>query len=196
VIISPTGCFIGDLSGLSGAYIDGKVIGDVNVENLHLGSSAAVHGDITCKSLQIDGGAALVGRLEISPNAPINSDYDESKSIIEGDVEEETHEFPLESPQKDALEAEEEFEEHQPSPVKPPPRRQYRVVLFIMEPQVDFYPGGKCGAKGSRDDAEAAERLADFIHAHMDDIDDIVITLDSHNVRLLALCTMLCAESD
>lgn len=171
--------------------MDGKVIGDINVENLHLGSSAAVHGDITCKSLQIDGGAALVGRLEISPNAPINSDYDESKSIIEGDVQEEAHEFPLESPQKGTGDdAEEEFEEHFPSPVKSPPRRQYRVVLFIMEPQVDFYPGGKCGARGSRDDAEAAERLADFIHAHMDDIDDIVITLDSHNVSTHAWGTL------
>ena len=88
-MISPGGCIIGDLCGLTAAYIDGKVIGDVNVEYLFLGSSAAVHGDITCKSLQIDGGAALVGKLTISPGAPVNSDYDENKSLIEGDVDDE-----------------------------------------------------------------------------------------------------------
>lgn len=167
-------------------YIDGKVIGDVNVENLHLGSSASVHGDISCRSIQIDGGAALVGKLDISPRAQIISDYDENRSIIEGDIENDD-EFPLEdtieSPRQDSLDDqdEEDLPEIQRSPEKPPPRRQYRVVLFIMEPQVDFYPGGKCGAKGGNDIA-AAERLADFINSHMDDIDEIVVSLDSHNV--------------
>lgn len=176
---------MGDLTGLTAAFIDGKVIGDVNVEYLHLGSSASIHGDITCKSLQIDGGAALVGKLEISPHAMVSSEYDENKSIIDGDLDHEKDEFPLEdtneSPRNDDFGNEEASERN--SPEKPPPRREYRVVLFIMEPQVDFYPGGKCGCKGASDDTEAAERLADFIHAHMEDIDEIVVSLDSHNVR-------------
>lgn len=154
------------------------------MENLYLGNSASVHGDITCRTIQIDGGAALVGKLEISPQAQITSEYDENKSIIEGDLEEED-EFPIEdeeqSPRAELFEEEEEQDSYA-SPAKPPPRREYRVVLFIMEPQVDFYPGGKCGAKGSNEDSEKAERLADFIHSHMEDIDEIVVSLDSHNV--------------
>lgn len=175
---------------MTAAFIDGKVIGDVNVEYLHLGSSASVHGDIICKSLQIDGGAALVGKLEISPHATVNSEYDENKSIIEGDVEDEKDEFPLEDTEespRDFVDNDEVSERN--SPEKPPPRREYRVVLFIMEPQVDFYPGGKCGCKGASDDTEAAERLADFIHAHMDDIDEIVVSLDSHNVSHRLICS-------
>ena len=193
IVISPGGCFVGDLSGFSSVYIDGKVVGDVNVENLYLGSSASVHGDISCKSIQIDGGAALVGKLEISPQAQVISDYDENKSIIEGDIEME-EEFPITeeeiaSPRGELFHEEEEAENEENSYHSPaktlPKRREYRVVLFIMEPQVDFYPGGKCGARGTNDDTEKAEILADFIHSHMDDIDEIVVSLDSHNVSYL-----------
>jgi len=167
-------------------YIDGKVVGDVNVENLYLGSSASVHGDVSCKTIQIDGGAALVGKLEISPHALVTSDYDENKSIIEGDIEVE-EEFPITdeevaSPRGELFQEDENDQNSYHSPVKPAPRREYRVVLFIMEPQVDFYPGGKCGARGASNDTEKAEILADYIHSHMDDIDEIVVSLDSHNV--------------
>lgn len=189
IVISPGGCFIGDLTGFNSVYIDGKVVGDVNVENLYLGSSASVHGDISCKTIQIDGGAALVGKLEISPHAQIISDYDENKSIIEGDIEME-EEFPITDEEvaspRGELFHEDENDENSSyhSPAKPVvKRREYRVVLFIMEPQVDFYPGGKCGARGANNDTEKAEVLADFIHSHMDDIDEIVVSLDSHNVR-------------
>jgi hypothetical protein len=123
----------------------------------------------------------LVGRLEVSPRTMINSDYDESKSLIEGDVDNEDDVESLHS--RSPVKAEQSYEEEQePSPAQGPPKRTYKAVLFIMEPQVDFYPGGKCGAKGSAADVQAAQRIAEFIHSHMDDIDDIVITLDSHNV--------------
>lgn len=193
--------FLGDLVGLSGAFIDGKLIGDVNVESVHLGSSAAVHGDVTCRSLQMDGGAAVVGRLEVSPRTLINSDYDETKSIIEGNADNETDGASLGSPSPAKPEPSYE-EEKEPSPIKPVPKKNYRTVLFIMEPQVDFYPGGKCGGKGPvGDDQQAADRMAEFIYSHIDDIDDIVITLDSHNVGLSFCCpfryhlavTLLCA---
>uniref|UniRef100_A0A7S3HKF8 Uncharacterized protein n=1 Tax=Spumella elongata TaxID=89044 RepID=A0A7S3HKF8_9STRA len=185
IVISPGGCFIGDLSGFNSVYIDGKVVGDVIVENLYLGSSASVHGDISCKTIQIDGGAALVGKLEISPHALVTSDYDENKSIIEGDIEME-EEFPITdeevaSPRGELFQEDENDQDSYHSPAKPAPRREYRVVLFIMEPQVDFYPGGKCGARGGSNDTEKAEILADFIHSHLDDIDEIVVSLDSHN---------------
>ena len=193
IVISPGGCFIGDLSGFHSVYIDGKVVGDVNVENLYLGSSASVHGDISCKTIQIDGGAALVGKLEISPHALVTSDYDENKSIIEGDIEVE-EEFPITdeevaSPRGELFQEDENDQESYHSPVKPAPRREYRVVLFIMEPQVDFYPGGKCGARGASNDTEKAEILADFIHSHLDDIDEIVVSLDSHNVSSFCFTT-------
>ena len=190
MIISPTGCYRGDLTGINAAFINGKVIGDINVENLHLGSCAAVHGDIACKTIEIDAGAALVGRLEISPQAMINSDYDECKSIIDdGELDLEREDSSPRSPTKKLRssennftdENEEEMKQNSPEKIQIP-RRQYRVVLFIMEPQIDFYPGGKCGIKNSSQDSEAAEILADFINCHMDDIDEIVVTLDAHNV--------------
>jgi hypothetical protein len=64
-----------------------------------------------------------------------------------------------------------------------------------MEPQVDFYPGGKCyhhhGHGGQHEEHysessdQFAENLAEFIQGHMEDIDEIVISLDSHNVSEL-----------
>mmetsp|Transcript_19388 Transcript_19388/g.32412 ORF Transcript_19388/g.32412 Transcript_19388/m.32412 type:complete len:568 (+) Transcript_19388:80-1783(+) len=208
IVVSPGGCFIGDLSGLVAAYIDGKVIGDVNVEELYLGSSAAVHGDVTCKSLQIDGGASIVGQLQVSPKAPVNSEYDENRSIVDLEKDDEDGGFPLDDDEQDrannpAEEDREEgdAEETNESPPKPsvaPPeqqqKRDYKVILFVMEPQIDFYPGGSCWESAKVTSAEIKEeemkmmRLSDFITSHMDEIDEIVISLDSHNRINIAHC--------
>ncbi len=56
------------------------------------------------------------------------------------------------------------------------------MVLLIIEPQKDFYKGGSCFKHHNRLVPDHEENLAKFIQEHKDDIDDIVVPLDSHNV--------------
>ncbi|EQC37429.1 hypothetical protein SDRG_05032 [Saprolegnia diclina VS20] len=51
------------------------------------------------------------------------------------------------------------------------------LALFIIDPQVDFHPGGSLAIPTANDDAE---RTAVFIRKHMGAITQLVITLDSH----------------
>jgi hypothetical protein len=183
------------------------------VDFLHLGCNGAVHGDSVCRSIRIDPGASIIGKLQISTQTAITSEYEENKSIIEGDVEDEPDGFAIEDGDDPNLMDDENNDNEGSgsnsnsvanSPKKartvelvepPPPRRDYKVVLFIMEPQVDFYPGGKCyhhhGHGGQHEEHfsdssdQFAENLAEFIQGHMEDIDEIVISLDSHNVSEL-----------
>lgn len=64
-----------------------------------------------------------------------------------------------------------------------PSRLTDKNVLFIIDPQVDFLPSGKMPVPGS---AEDADRIADMIMKHVDDIDEIYVTLDSHNRNHIA----------
>jgi hypothetical protein len=59
-----------------------------------------------------------------------------------------------------------------------PSRLTDKIVLFIIDPQVDFLPTGSLGVPGSDEDAE---RIAALIMEHVDEIDEIYVTLDSHN---------------
>ncbi|KAG5177283.1 hypothetical protein JKP88DRAFT_265053 [Tribonema minus] len=52
------------------------------------------------------------------------------------------------------------------------------AVLLIIDPQVDFHPGGSLAVAGADADAE---RIAAFLRRHEQDIDDVVVTLDSHH---------------
>jgi len=211
IVISPGGCFLGDLTGLAAAYIDGKVVGDVSVERLVLGSQAAVHGDVTCRALRIEGGASIVGLLTVSPKAAVPSEYDEHRSLVDV-LEDPLDGFSLEeddggdgdegsgSPVRSASrhDSPSPAASRSSSPMRPA-RRDYRVVLLVLEPQVDFYPGGSCGpgfplvdlgmgGGGEQElgaDGSAMQRLSDAILLNMEGIDEIVISLDSHNVRPL-----------
>ena len=51
------------------------------------------------------------------------------------------------------------------------------TTLLIIDPQNDFHPGGTLAIPTADSDAE---RIACFVRKHMDGIDQIVITLDSH----------------
>eukprot|EP00601_Ochromonadales_sp_CCMP2298_P000343 CAMPEP_0173178384 /NCGR_PEP_ID=MMETSP1141-20130122/5507_1 /TAXON_ID=483371 /ORGANISM="non described non described, Strain CCMP2298" /LENGTH=577 /DNA_ID=CAMNT_0014100871 /DNA_START=138 /DNA_END=1871 /DNA_ORIENTATION=- len=207
IVISPGGCFLGDLTGLAAAYIDGKVVGDVSVERLVLGSQAAVHGDVTCRALRIEGGASIVGLLTVSPKAAVPSEYDEHRSLVDV-LEDPLDGFSLEeddggdgdegsgSPVRSASrhDSPSPAASRSSSPMRPA-RRDYRVVLLVLEPQVDFYPGGSCGpgfplvdlgmgGGGEQElgaDGSAMQRLSDAILLNMEGIDEIVISLDSHN---------------
>jgi len=52
------------------------------------------------------------------------------------------------------------------------------TTFLIIDPQVDFHGGGSLAVAGADEDAQ---RTADLIAAKMDDIEQIVITLDTHN---------------
>jgi len=51
-------------------------------------------------------------------------------------------------------------------------------LLVIVDPQIDFYPGGSLAIAGADKDAE---RTAAMIRKNMDKIDHIAVTMDSHN---------------
>ena len=54
-----------------------------------------------------------------------------------------------------------------------------KVILLIIDPQVDFHPGGSLAIANANDDSE---RTASLILNNIDHIDDIVVTLDTHHV--------------
>lgn len=54
-----------------------------------------------------------------------------------------------------------------------------KVILLIIDPQVDFHPGGSLAISGANDDSE---RTSSLILNNIDTIDEIVVTLDTHHV--------------
>ena len=53
-----------------------------------------------------------------------------------------------------------------------------KVILFIIDPQNDFHPGGSLGINGANEDSQ---RTADLIRDNMKTISNIYISLDSHH---------------
>ena len=51
-------------------------------------------------------------------------------------------------------------------------------ILFIIDPQNDFHPGGSLGVPGAHEDSQ---RIANFIRSNRDAIDEIYVSLDSHH---------------
>ncbi len=56
-------------------------------------------------------------------------------------------------------------------------------ILLIIDPQIDFHPGGSLAVAGANEDTE---RIAAFINRHISAIDEIYVTLDSHHVGCFA----------
>lgn len=52
-----------------------------------------------------------------------------------------------------------------------------KTALLIIDPQVDFHEGGSLGVPGATEDTR---RLCEFLRQHKDSVDDIFVTLDSH----------------
>ena len=51
-------------------------------------------------------------------------------------------------------------------------------TLFIIDPQIDFHPGGSLGVPGAHEDSA---KIAAFIRDNADKIDQIIVSLDSHH---------------
>lgn len=56
-------------------------------------------------------------------------------------------------------------------------------VLIIIDPQVDFHPGGSLGIEGANEDSQ---RIADMIKKNIHSLDEIYVTLDSHHRNHIA----------
>ena len=57
------------------------------------------------------------------------------------------------------------------------------VCLVVIDPQNDFHEGGALAVPGAVEDTE---RTAAFLTKHVDRIDSVVVTLDSHQVNHIA----------
>lgn len=68
-----------------------------------------------------------------------------------------------------------------------------KITMLIIDPQVDFHPGGSLGIPNANNDAE---RTAGFILDHLDDIDQIIVTLDSHHRMHIAHSMVWLDEND
>lgn len=51
-------------------------------------------------------------------------------------------------------------------------------ILFIIDPQIDFHPGGNLGVPGAHEDSA---NIAEFIRTNASEIDEIIVSLDSHH---------------
>ncbi len=54
-----------------------------------------------------------------------------------------------------------------------------KIILLIIDPQVDFHGGGSLAVNGADGDSE---RIATFIRSNVKNIDEIIVTMDSHHV--------------
>ena len=59
----------------------------------------------------------------------------------------------------------------------------YKLTLLIIDPQVDFHPGGSLAVPTANEDSL---RIQQFIRDYIDDIEDIVVTQDSHHLNHIA----------
>ena len=75
LIIGRTGHLTANVKGMNTMVVDGGVVvGDISGERLKLMGTAAVHGNITCKSLVVEESATVVGVLNVNPQAPLEID--------------------------------------------------------------------------------------------------------------------------
>ncbi len=61
-MVGSTGILKANILNISAVLVQGTIIGNIgNCEAVILRSSARVHGDITCKTIEIEPGAVVVG---------------------------------------------------------------------------------------------------------------------------------------
>lgn len=70
IIIGTTGVLVGNVLGMNEVVVQGRVVGDIQVESLELKATAQIFGNITAKKLSMEGGATVVGQLNVNPYAP------------------------------------------------------------------------------------------------------------------------------
>ena len=202
LIIGEHGTLVGNVLGLGCMLVEGKVIGNINVESLCLLETATVHGDVAARSVDIKSSATIVGNLHISAFDPlavvdpatgrIDPTRRKGKFLMSDADAEAVHKdakarrkkarkaarkAAKESGQEMHDETKSEDDDSDDELTKPQVRRK-RTTLYIIDPQNDFHSSGSCAISGADQDAE---RIAEFIYANMVSIDEIFVTLDSHH---------------
>jgi len=201
LIIGESGTLVGNVLGLGCMLVEGKVVGNINVESLCLLDTAVVHGDIAARSADIKHSATVVGNLHISAFEPlavidpatgaIDPSRRQGKFLLTDDDAEvayrgakDRRKKARKAAKKAAREAGEELKENsddhtdEEAEVGPAPVRRKKTTLYIVDPQNDFHGSGSCAVNGADEDAE---RIAEFIYSNMTSIDEIFVTLDSHH---------------
>mmetsp|Transcript_16584 Transcript_16584/g.24953 ORF Transcript_16584/g.24953 Transcript_16584/m.24953 type:complete len:345 (+) Transcript_16584:142-1176(+) len=74
LIVGSQGKVTGDIVNIETLLVDGQIVGNINVQNLHLRGYASVFGDISCRSIQIDPTAVVVGDVNVHNHAPTRID--------------------------------------------------------------------------------------------------------------------------
>lgn len=164
------------------------MVGNIFVEDLYLGSNAVLYGDVQCKTIKIEYGASIVGQLLVSTDFTLlnHGESNESKSIIEH------NDLHNQITSTEEVEEEESIDDQHFGFYRKPPKKAYRSLVVIVEPQVDFYPGGSIYSienphHNNTEASIATQHISDFISNNMENITDIVILLDSHNVSIIIL---------
>ncbi|CAM9517851.1 unnamed protein product [Chrysoparadoxa australica] len=70
LIVGPSGLLKGNIADMGEVIIEGRVVGNLACERILLKGQAQVHGDVTCKVLQLDPGVCISGKLNVHPDAP------------------------------------------------------------------------------------------------------------------------------
>lgn len=137
--------------------IEGKVIGNIyNVESISIQDTGSVHGDIYCKSIECSLHCSIVGNLNVNPflgdddeEASGNDNQDNTKNINPDDGN-----------------------DHDGN------SKATKSVVFIIDPQLDFFTGGSAAVPGSTEDSE---KISELIKDNIHNIDEIFVSLDSHH---------------
>lgn len=171
--------------------ISGRLVGDViDVVHLHVGSTGAVYGDITCSTILVDYGASIVGNIQIKDSPIENSilnkhDSSGSPSEMKSTASEIDNPAAVAASEATTVVEGETVASEAAAVDKAEamtPEKAFRVVLLILEPQMDFY----ADAADDTTQRECADRLASFIDSNRTSIDEIVVALDSHQVSMQA----------
>ncbi len=200
IIIGPNGVYKGNLKNFSTILVEGKIIGNINdVESITLKESAVVFGNISCKSIETLPNSTIIGYLNIDPFLIINkndSNNNNNKHHL-NEPQGGNHDDGTVSPENSDISKDQKL----PSPRLIPMNESsnmpsvisgdqqvntnkvkneipQKVIVLIVDPQIDFHFGGSMAINGANEDSE---RIAEFIKDNIPKIDEVFVTLDSHH---------------
>ena len=169
LIIGEAGLLLGNVIGPGTVLVEGRVIGNIHVESLILGGNSIVHGDISSRSIEIVPCATIVGQIHIAAFDPF-AKVDKRGKIDPTGMAVQEEDDPNESERNAAAALAAAGLKKNKPPVK--------IVLLVIDPQVDFHPGGACPVPNANEDSE---RIAELISMNVEGIDEIFVTLDTHH---------------
>jgi hypothetical protein len=188
------------LKNFSTILVEGKIIGNINdVESITLKESAVVFGNISCKSIETLPNSTIIGYLNIDPFLIINKNdsNNNNNKHHQNELQGGNHDDGTVSPENSDTSKDQKL----PSPRLIPMNESsnmpsmisgnqqvntnkvkneipQKVIVLIIDPQIDFHFGGSMAINGANEDSE---RIAEFIKDNIPKIDEVFVTLDSHH---------------